>query len=118
LLSRENATKNREIVHDHADIPDQGVVIRGAGVVVGVVMLPVVVPVTSPVPSSARQLARGDRGGDCYGPEDPTSHKSNINYFGPHRSMFLSIDVNRAQHATGINFVSSSKWKKSTNNGN
>src|SRR5947208_630257 len=102
LLSREDATKNRQIVHKHAQLPDQGVVVRGAGVVGGVVMLPVVVPATSPA-SSAGHLAGGGRGGDCDCPKCPTRHKSNTDNFGPHRSIFLSIDVNRAQLVTGIN---------------
>ena len=110
MLTGEEITKNREVVHDHADIPDQGVVVGGAGMVVGVVVLTVVMPATSPA-SSACQLG-GARRGDCYGPENPTSHKSNTNNFGPHRWMFLSIDVNRAHTQQEVTFMSSSQMEE------
>jgi hypothetical protein len=104
VLTREEITKNGEIVHNHAHVPDQGVVIRRAGVVVGVVVLPVVVSAPTPVvTASACQLCSA-RGRNCYGTKNPTNHKSNTNNFGPHRSMFLSIDVNRVQFVTLINF--------------
>src|SRR5688572_11286409 len=95
----EDASENREVVDDDADIPDHGVVVRGTRVVVLVPLLTVVVP-TAAVVTLTTARKRGARGGDCTDAENPASHKRNTSNFGPHGSMFLSMDDNRTQHAT------------------
>src|SRR5205085_7800656 len=95
-----------QVVHDHAHISDHRVVVGRTGVVVGVVLLAIVVAAFSTPPAASACVGAGRR--DCRGPKNPTNHKNHTNNFGPHRSMFLSIDVNRGQHLTTINTKDSS----------
>src|SRR6185436_18323896 len=101
LLTCEDTAQDGQVVNDHAHIPHHGVVVGGTGVVVGVALLAIVMAAATVIPAPTACV--GARQTDCSSPENPTRHKNHTNNFGPHRSMFLSIDVNRIQHLTTIN---------------
>jgi hypothetical protein len=70
-------------------------------VVVLVPLLTIVVPIaTVVVLTTARK--RGSGRGDSSDTENPASHKRNTSNFGPHGSMFLSINDYREQDTTLI----------------
>ena len=94
LLSREDIAQ--DVVDGDAHWADQNLTLRHATIAsASVVMIRV-------APAAVGKL--GCRGRRCHRkrPEQPSCNKNNTSNFGPHRSMFLSIDVNRIQHLTTI----------------
>jgi hypothetical protein len=71
-------------------------------VVVLVALLTIVVSAVSIV-TFAPTRKRGAGSSDRSETENPASHKRHTSNFGPHRSMFLSIGINRVQVTTLIN---------------